>query len=243
MSPRRPVSFSRPCCSGTTLFRGQLGTSYCFLEEMYARHLGHLFVSPLRPVELVLAVFTISLVRVLVGVGGGGPARPSRSTSSGSGTALGWALIPVLHRDADVRLGRSGSSSGLVLRLGLGAEEPRPGPPSSLPPPADLGRLLPGRHPARAGSVGGAWLPPFGRPSRACARSWSSSISIFACCSSALRRWPAGSSPPALPSSSPLSQECSRNRGLPASGGCSGHEPDRRGCSPNWRSPRKVARR
>ena len=32
-----------------TLFRGQLGVSMCFLEEMYARHLGHLFVSPLRP--------------------------------------------------------------------------------------------------------------------------------------------------------------------------------------------------
>ena len=32
-----------------TLFRGQLGVSMCFLEELYARHLGHLFVSPLRP--------------------------------------------------------------------------------------------------------------------------------------------------------------------------------------------------
>ncbi len=28
-----------------TLFRGQLGVAICFLEEMYARHLGHLFVS------------------------------------------------------------------------------------------------------------------------------------------------------------------------------------------------------
>ena len=31
------------------LFRGQLGLSISFLEEMWARNLGHLFVTPLRP--------------------------------------------------------------------------------------------------------------------------------------------------------------------------------------------------
>ena len=31
------------------LFRGQLSVSLLFMEEMYSRHLGHLFVSPLRP--------------------------------------------------------------------------------------------------------------------------------------------------------------------------------------------------
>ena len=30
------------------LFRGQLGVSMSFLEEMWSRNLGHLFVSPLR---------------------------------------------------------------------------------------------------------------------------------------------------------------------------------------------------
>ena len=47
-----------------TLFRGQLGVSLCFLEEMYARHLGHLFVSPLRPVELVAANFILDAEQV-----------------------------------------------------------------------------------------------------------------------------------------------------------------------------------
>ena len=35
------------------LFRGQLGVSVSFLEEMWSRNLGHLFVSPLRPGEWV----------------------------------------------------------------------------------------------------------------------------------------------------------------------------------------------
>ena len=38
------------------LFRGQLGLSMSFLEEMWARNLGHLFVTPLRPYEWVLSL-------------------------------------------------------------------------------------------------------------------------------------------------------------------------------------------
>jgi len=51
------------------LFRGQLGVSLAFFEEVYSRNLGHLFVSPLRPYELVCALLSISLLRTLVGVG------------------------------------------------------------------------------------------------------------------------------------------------------------------------------
>jgi ABC-2 type transport system permease protein len=50
------------------LFRGQLGFNLSFLEEMYSRNLGHLLVSPLRPVEHVLAMMAISIIRVLIGV-------------------------------------------------------------------------------------------------------------------------------------------------------------------------------
>ena len=35
------------------LFRGQLGFSISFLEEMYARNLGNIMMSPLRPVEFL----------------------------------------------------------------------------------------------------------------------------------------------------------------------------------------------
>jgi ABC-2 type transport system permease protein len=50
------------------LFRGQLGLSISFLEEMWARNLGHLFVTPLRAYEWVAALLSMSLLRVLIGV-------------------------------------------------------------------------------------------------------------------------------------------------------------------------------
>ena len=50
------------------LFRGQLGVSMSFLEEIWARNLGHLFVSPLRPYEWVLSLIVMSFIRVLIGV-------------------------------------------------------------------------------------------------------------------------------------------------------------------------------
>lgn len=50
------------------LFRGNLGVSLSFMEEMWSRNLGHLSVSPLRPHELVAAMLTMSLIRTLLGV-------------------------------------------------------------------------------------------------------------------------------------------------------------------------------
>lgn len=50
------------------LFRGQIGLAISFLEEMWSRNLGHLFVSPLRPLEMVAALTAMSLVRTLIGV-------------------------------------------------------------------------------------------------------------------------------------------------------------------------------
>lgn len=51
------------------LFRGQLGYSVSFMEELWARNLGQLFVSPLRPYEMVIALTIISVIRTLIGVG------------------------------------------------------------------------------------------------------------------------------------------------------------------------------
>ncbi len=51
------------------MFRGQLGVSVVFFEELYSRNLGHLFASPLRPYELAGALFAISLLRTLIGSG------------------------------------------------------------------------------------------------------------------------------------------------------------------------------
>ena len=50
------------------LFRGQLGFSISFLEEMWARNLGNLMMSPLKPIELLLALMAMSLVRLAIGI-------------------------------------------------------------------------------------------------------------------------------------------------------------------------------
>jgi ABC-2 type transport system permease protein len=50
------------------LFRGQLGFSISFLEEMYARNLGNIMMSPLRPVEFVAALMIMSIVRLSIGM-------------------------------------------------------------------------------------------------------------------------------------------------------------------------------
>ncbi|MBN4069076.1 ABC transporter permease [Beggiatoa alba] len=51
------------------VFRGQLGVSLVFFEELHARNLAHLFVSPLRPIELIASLLLISFVRTVIGVG------------------------------------------------------------------------------------------------------------------------------------------------------------------------------
>lgn len=103
------------------LFRGQLSVSLLFMEEMYARHLGHLFTSPLRPYELVCSLFAISVIRTMIGVGGAMLlAIPIHHFSifDALGPSLilffvmllwfGWAIGLII--------------ASLVLRLGLGAE-------------------------------------------------------------------------------------------------------------------------
>src|SRR3569832_2331032 len=49
------------------LFRGQLGFSISFLEEMWARNLGNLLMSPLRPIEFLIALMVMRLIRLAIG--------------------------------------------------------------------------------------------------------------------------------------------------------------------------------
>jgi ABC-2 type transport system permease protein len=48
--------------------RAQMGVTISFLEEIWSRNLGHVFVSPLRPRELILALLGVSFLRTLVGL-------------------------------------------------------------------------------------------------------------------------------------------------------------------------------
>jgi ABC-2 type transport system permease protein len=48
--------------------RSQMGMAVSFLEEIWSRNLGHVFVSPLRPWELVAALIGMSVIRMLLGI-------------------------------------------------------------------------------------------------------------------------------------------------------------------------------
>jgi ABC-2 type transport system permease protein len=50
------------------LFRGQLGFSLSFLEEMYSRNLSNLMISPLRPGEFLTSLVIMSIVRLTIGM-------------------------------------------------------------------------------------------------------------------------------------------------------------------------------
>ena len=50
------------------MFRSQLGLSISFLEEMWSRNLGHLFVTPLRAYEWVTSLLAMSAIRAIIGM-------------------------------------------------------------------------------------------------------------------------------------------------------------------------------
>jgi ABC-2 type transport system permease protein len=102
------------------LFRSQLGVSLVFMEEMYSRNLGHLFVSPLRPGELVLSLVTMSLLRTLIGVGGA--ALIAMPLFHYSIFDLGLPLLAFFVNLIVMGWAIGLLVSGIVLRYGLGAE-------------------------------------------------------------------------------------------------------------------------
>lgn len=102
------------------LFRGQLGVSLVFMEEMWSRNLGHLFVSPLRPFELGCALLTMSLIRTLIGVGGA--ALIAIPLFDFSVFSLGLPLLAFFINLIVMGWAIGLLVSGIVLRYGLGAE-------------------------------------------------------------------------------------------------------------------------
>jgi ABC-2 type transport system permease protein len=102
------------------LFRGQLGVSVSFFEEMWSRNLGHLFVSPLRAHELIVALMTMSLIRTLIGVV---PASLLAIAFFGfSVYSLGLSLAAFFFNLIVLGWAVGLAVAGLVLRHGLGAE-------------------------------------------------------------------------------------------------------------------------
>ncbi|OGI51450.1 MAG: ABC transporter [Candidatus Muproteobacteria bacterium RIFCSPHIGHO2_02_FULL_65_16] len=102
------------------LFRSQLGVSLVFMEEMWSRNLGHLFVSPLRPIELIWALLVMSLIRTLIGVGGA--ALIAIPLFDYSIFSLGLPLLAFFTNLIVMGWAIGLLVSGIVLRYGLGAE-------------------------------------------------------------------------------------------------------------------------
>ncbi|HET7595284.1 MAG TPA: ABC transporter permease [Stellaceae bacterium] len=102
------------------MFRGQLGVSVSFLEELWSRNLGHLFVSPLRPYEWVISLLAMSLVRVVIGVVPAAlmaiPLYHYSIFTLGPPLIAFFALLLVMGWGLGLIIG------ALLLRHGLGAE-------------------------------------------------------------------------------------------------------------------------
>ena len=102
------------------MFRGQLGFSISFLEEMWSRNLANLMISPLKPIEFVLALTAMSLIRLVIGM------VPVTLLAIGSfgfnlyglGLALAAFFLNLILTGWSVGV----FVSGVVMRNGLGAE-------------------------------------------------------------------------------------------------------------------------
>ncbi|MEA2929664.1 MAG: type transport system permease protein [Hyphomicrobiales bacterium] len=102
------------------LFRGQLGFSVSFLEEMWARNLGNLMISPLRPSEFVSALMVMSVVRLSIGMV---PVSLLAIAFFGFNVwSMGLALAAFFANLILTSWAIGIFVSGLVLRNGLGAE-------------------------------------------------------------------------------------------------------------------------
>jgi ABC-2 type transport system permease protein len=102
------------------LFRSQLGYSVSFLEEMWSRNLGNLFMSPLRPLEFMAAMMLMSLVRLVIGLA---PVSVLAILFFGFNVySLGFAAIGFFVNLVLTGWAVGIAVSGLVLRNGLGAE-------------------------------------------------------------------------------------------------------------------------
>jgi len=103
------------------LFRGQLGVSLTFIEEFYARNLGNLFVSPLTLPEYIAGQLTMSVLRALIGVGGA--CIFAWILFRYSIFSLGLPLIAFFANLLVFGWAIGLAMSGMIMRIGLGAEE------------------------------------------------------------------------------------------------------------------------
>ena len=103
------------------LFRSKIGFSTTFIEEVWARNLGNLLTSPLRPFELVAALSVWSVIRLGVSMV---PVAIAAYFIFGFNLLdLGLALVAFFAVLVLTSWSLGLLSAGVILRYGLGAEE------------------------------------------------------------------------------------------------------------------------
>jgi ABC-2 type transport system permease protein len=103
-----------------SLFRSHVSYTLSFLEEMWSRNLGNLFVAPLRPWELMLALASISMIRTLIGMI---PAALLAIPFFGvSVFDMGFPLLAFFFNLVFTGWAISQVVTGILIRYGLGAE-------------------------------------------------------------------------------------------------------------------------
>jgi ABC-2 type transport system permease protein len=102
------------------LVRGGLGFSISFLEEMWAKNIGNLMMSPLTPLEFVVSLSVMSIIRLMIGLV---PVSLIALALFGFNLwAMGLPLIAFFMNLIFTSWAVSLVVAGLVLRHGLGAE-------------------------------------------------------------------------------------------------------------------------
>lgn len=103
-----------------SLFRSHVSYTLSFLEEMWSRNLGNLFVAPLRPWELMIALASISLIRTFIGMI---PAALLAIPFFGvSVFDMGLPLVAFFFNLVFTGWAISQVVTGILIRYGLGAE-------------------------------------------------------------------------------------------------------------------------
>jgi ABC-2 type transport system permease protein len=95
--------------------------SLTFIEELYSRNLGNLFVSPLTLPEFIAGQLAMSVLRTLIGVGGA--CLAAWLLFQYSIFAMGVPLIAFFVNLLVFGWAIGLAVSGMILRWGLGAEE------------------------------------------------------------------------------------------------------------------------
>jgi ABC-2 type transport system permease protein len=102
------------------LFRGQLGLTFSFLEEIWSRNIANLMMSPLRPIEFAVSLMLMSFIRLMIGTI---PVTILAAILFGFNIYdLGLGLIAFFVTLVLLSWALGLFIAGLVIRNGLGAE-------------------------------------------------------------------------------------------------------------------------